>query len=517
MPKAFDFGSVNLTSGEGTLSARPVSETPFRIAILGDFSGRSNRGISDAKTMAESHPLLIDRDNFDEVLSRVSPELDLAMGDGSLHLRFSELEDFHPDRIFHQLEAFARLRDLRGRLDDPSTFQQAADELGLRSHGHVPEQRSATAMPAVAPNAARLASASLLDEMIEQTESRIAENRHSRKPDEVREFAQRVAAENLVDAPDARQPEIVSVIDRVVGGLMRAVLHNPDFQALEAAWRATFFLVRQLETGSRLKLYLIDISRAELAEDLNAATDLRHTGTYRLLVEQSVETVGAEPWAVIVGNFGFGSQSEDPHILRRLAAIASRAGAPFLAEADSRLLGCASLAANPHPRDWNISKDMANRWAELRRRPEAGAVGLALPRFLLRLPYGKKTVSVESFDFEEFPEQPVHEDYLWGNPAFALALLLAQSVSLAEGEMSPGMAKEIEGLPLHIYRKDGDSVSKPCAETLLTDEAVERLLEEGLIPVVSVKNRDAVWIPRFQSISSPPQALAGDGQSSLTG
>ena len=119
MPKAFDFGGVNLTSGGDSSGARPSSETPFRIAILGDFSGRTHRGISDTKTIAKRRALLIDRDNFDEVLSRIGPELEVAMGDGSLHLRFSELDDFHPDQIFQQLEAFNKLRELRGRLQDP--------------------------------------------------------------------------------------------------------------------------------------------------------------------------------------------------------------------------------------------------------------------------------------------------------------------------------------------------------------------------------------------------------------
>src|SRR5208282_1891901 len=194
--------------------------------------------------------------------------------------------------------------------------------------------------------------------------------------------------------------------------LMRAILHNPDFQALEAAWRAAFLLVRQLETGSQLKLYLVDISKQELAADLSSATDLRATGLYRLLVEQTVETPGAEPWSIIVGNYSFGSSSDDAQLLSRLAKIASRARAPFLAAASPRLLGCSSLAATPHPREWKVREpELARAWAELRRLPEVGSIGLALPRFLLRLPYGKKTSPIESFEFEEFPETPVHEEY----------------------------------------------------------------------------------------------------------
>jgi type VI secretion system protein ImpC len=192
-----------------------------------------------------------------------------------------------------------------------------------------------------------------------------------------------------------------------------------------------------------------------------------------------------------------------------MARIAHRARAPFLAEASPRVLGCSSLASTPHPREWKAPQEPASGWAELRRLPEADAIGLALPRFLLRLPYGKKTSPLESFDFEEFPELPVHQDYLWGNPAFAIALLLAQSFSEAGWEMRPGSVTEIDKVPLHLYRRDGQSESKPCAEVLLTEDAAERMVEAGLIPLVSFKDRDLVRVVRFQSVADPPRALAG--------
>jgi len=510
MPRPFDFGGVNLTAGEGSAGARPKQETPFRIAILGDFSGRANRGISDAKTIGKPRAVLVDRDNFDEVLSRSGAAIRLPMGDsGSLHLKFSDLEDFHPDRIFQSLEIFSKLRDLRGRVQDASTFQETAKELGVRSRDSVPKPKQRETSPVVAPSAAKLASGSLLDEMIEQTEARVATDRSRRPPDEIGEFAKQVVAQHLVSMPDPRQAEILAVIDRALGSLMGAVLHNPDFQSLEAVWRATFFLVRQLETSSQLKLYLFDISKQELAADLGSSTDLRDTGVYRLLVEESVETPGAEPWAIIVGNYSFGAGDDDVDVLSRMARIATRARAPFLAEASAHLLGCSSLASTPRPREWKASQNLSRGWAGLRHLPEAEAVGLALPRFLLRLPYGKGTSPLESFDFEEFAEVPVHEDYLWGNPAFAVALLLAQSFSEAGWEMGSGSTSEIANLPLHVYPRDGGSESKPCAEVLLTEDAAVRVMDEGLIPLVSFKDRDLVRVVRFQSIADPARALAG--------
>jgi type VI secretion system protein ImpC len=511
MAKRFDFGSVNLSAGADSSGASPSAETPFCIAILGDLSGRANRGVFDPGTIGERRSVQVDRDNFEEVLSRFGPEIQLPIGEGGLlRLQFSELEDFHPDRLFERLEAFGKLRGLRSRLQDPSTFKEAAEELGLRSlepAATVPRTRDTA--PVVAPSAARLASGSLLDDMVEQTESRASEKPPRRKPDEVREFAQRAAAKSLVSSPDPRQPEILAVIDRAVGGLMRAVLHNQDFQALEAIWRAIFLLVRQIETSSQLKLYLFDISKQELSADLSSAKDVRDTGLYRLLVEKSVKTLGAEPWSVVVGSYTFGAGSEDASLLSGLAKVVRRAGGSFLAEASPRLLGCSSLASNPNPRDWSASEELAKAWTELRRLPEATAIGLALPRFLLRLPYGEKTSPLEAFNFEEFAGPPTHDEYLWGNPAFALALLLAQSFSESGWDMRPGEITEVERLPLHVYRKNGESESKPCAEVLLTEDAVESILDAGLIPLVSFKGRDSVRVVRFQSIADPAQLLAG--------
>jgi len=508
--KPYDFGGVNLNAGEDSSGANPTSETPFCIAILGDFSGRANRGLTDPQSIGKRRAVLVDRDNFDEVLAKFKPELRLPLGGGgSLHLNFSEIDDFHPDRIYQSLDAFAKLRALRSRLQDRSTFREAADELGLgRKEPASAAQPQPEAVASRPPSAVSLASGSLLDDMIEQTEVRAELERPKRETDAVRAFAQRVAAESLIATPDPRQPEILAVMDRAIGALMQAVLHNPDFQALEAIWRATFLLVRQLETGSQLKLCLFDISKQELAADLQSSPDVRGTGTYRLLVEKSVETAGADVWSVLVGNYTFGAEKNDWAVLSRMARIAHRAGAAFLAHASSKVLGCASLASSPHPRDWGQVPDAA-AWSEFRHSAEAAAVGLGLPRFLLRLPYGQKTSAAEAFAFEELSDPIAHEDYLWGNPAFVLALLLGQSFAQSGWEMRVGEAVGMSGLPLHTYSKNGESHCQACAEVLLTEEAVERMLDEGLIPLVSFKNRDSVRVARFQSATDPQRRLSG--------
>ena len=508
MAKPFNFGEINLIAGDAATSAVPDSETPFCIAILGDFSGRANRHICDPTSIATRRALLVDRDNFDQVTAKIAPEIHLPLGgkDGTISFRFSNIDDFHPDQIFQRSPMFERLRDLRSRLSNPETFASTADELGIGSRPQSQTREPAPVRPA--PEVSGLAGASLLDAMIESSESG-APTTHRQRRDEVQEFARRVSESSAVAAADPRQTEVVAMIDRATGGQMRALLHVPDFQALEAAWRALFLLIRRIETNSLLKLYLIDISQAELAADLTASTDLRATGTYKLLVERSVRTPGAEPWTLLVGNYTFGPQREDVELLGKLGKVASAAGAPFIAGASPRLQGCTSFERTPEPRSWNLTPELTESWAALRGLREASSLGLVLPRFLLRLPYGKKTDAIESFDFEEVAETPAHEDYLWGNSAFICALLLAQSFSEAEWEMRPGAIAEIDRLPLHAYERDGEQDLKPCAETLLTEDAAEQMMEHGLMPLASLKGRGAVRLVRFQSIAAPLRALAG--------
>jgi type VI secretion system protein ImpC len=357
----------------------------------------------------------------------------------------------------------------------------------------------------------RVVSGSLLDEMVEQTEGRAAEDVPSKRPDEFTTLVSKIVAPHVVAKADPRQAELVALVDKVTSAQMAALLHIPDFQALEAAWRAVFFLVRNIETDNKLKLFLIDVSKEELAEDLLQARNLNSTGVYRLLVEKTVGTPGAEPWAVIAGNFSFGPSLDDIELLGRMAKVAGRAGAPFIAGASPRLLGCDSVLELPEPRRWKsqMSGETAARWHSLRNSFEARFVGLALPRFLLRLPYGRETEPTELFQFEEVPEPSAHENYLWGNAAFGCTLLLAQSFSEEGWELQPGTISEIGGLPVYTYTVEGEPKILPCAEVLMTQTAAEEMMEEGIMPLASLKDQPTVRLVRFQAIAEPLGPLAG--------
>lgn len=520
MSKSHSFVKVDvgLTTSMRAPPATPEPGTPFRVAILGDFSGRSNRGLREVgPTLAGWRPVLVDRDNLDEVIARQNVELSLGrIGNEQIPviLQFKTLDDFHPDRIFERLEFFRSLRQTRKRLENPATFAEAAADVRSWAKIETVEtplttQEPPRQSPAAEPNP--LSVENLFDQTIEETQGQHVEGRVAEGNVNWNALLREIVEPYSVPGADPQLPELVACVDAAAAAVMRAILHHPDFQSIEAAWRALHFLTRRLETDSQLKLYVFDISKNELAADLRATEDLATSGTYKLLVEKTVGTPGAVPWSLLLGNFTFDHTREDAELLGRIGKVSRQAGAPFVAAASSRLLGCKSLAESPDPDDWQLPPDAAaaEAWAVIRRLTEADYAGLALPRFLLRLPYGRKTDPTDQFAFEELADGADHECYLWGNPAFVCACLLAQAFSQEGWHFRPGTVNEIDGLPVHVYTKDGEQEIKPCGEVLLTERAIDKIASFGLMPLVSVQGQDVIRMVSFRSIAAPTRALAG--------
>ena len=325
-----------------------------------------------------------------------------------------------------------------------------------------------------------------------------------------------IVGPHVVASADPSQASLIAAVGAAITTQMRAVLHHRDFQCLESAWRSLDFLVRNVETDEQLQLYMLDISKDELVDDLNASDQLGSTGLYHLLVEETVHTPGAELWAVIAGDYTFDATAQDAQVLGRAAKIAHQAGAPFLGGASPRLLGCDSLATTPDCAQWDqpMGDDAAAAWQALRQLPESSYVGLLAPRFLIRLPYGSAADEIDRFEFEElaahgFDPVASHPSFLWANPAFIAALLLAQSFNMRGWDMSPGAGGTIDGLPAHTFKRHGETEMTPCAEIWLTDRCADAVLSKGVMPLMSIKSRDAVRLTRFQSLAQPPKKHRG--------
>jgi type VI secretion system protein ImpC len=495
MPKrpASGEADVQLTASmEEEARGVPEPDTPLRILVLGDFGGAESGPLATRKLHA------VDRDVLEEVFARLRVKADLPLGDDrSASLELRSLDDFHPDRLVTRLPLFAELRDVRERLENPRTFAEAAKAIRAWA-GAAPERKPVTA-----------SSESKSDDIVSDLLAGAA-----RRPKAGVDFAfetelKALVRPHLVPGEDPDLPRLLAAVDGVLSGLLRAVLRHPRLKALEAAWRGLDLLVHRVDDEA-VRIFLLDVSRASLASDLTGAEKLSGTGLYRRLVTETVDTPGAEPWGAIVGLYDFGPTLADAALLSRIAKVARAAGAPFLAGTRGEIVGCASLAATPDPDDWERpGGEGAVIWEELRTLPEAAWVALALPRLMLRLPYGAKTDPIEPFPFEEMPGTPDHEAYLWGNPALASALVLAGAFATDRWALRPETAAEIDGLPSHVFEDRDETRVTPPSEVVLTLRAAEKLLEAGLVPVLSLKGQEVVRVARLQSIASPLQALAG--------
>jgi type VI secretion system protein ImpC len=402
-------------------SSRPRtgSESGARYLVLGDFGGRP------------TEPLTVDRDSLDDVLSR----LDVSVSG----IRMREVEDFHPDHLYHRLDEFAALRE--------SGAEQAPAE-GPRSTPYADIEEI-------------LRPGSLLEQI-------------AGGGDPFQQYVRDLARAAAAPAKGNDDPRIA-----VLGERMRAMLHHPRFQALEATWRGLEFVVRQAD--ETVHIHIAQFSRADLERDLAGATNLRTTRTFALL--------HAREWSGIFGLYAFGSSPEDIELLGRIALVAAHAHAPFVAEG---------------------SVDMGQHWRELQQVPEAGQIALALPRFLLRLPYGAKTSKIESFPFEEMPDvlkgsPPRHAQYLWGHPALAVLTLLAR---IEEDSMENGNPNlDLRQLPVHNYQQDGEWKMTPCAEVWLSEQHVRALIDLGMIPLVAFRDQDRVRVAGLRAINGGPFPL----------
>jgi type VI secretion system protein ImpC len=493
---------VELDAGQGVATQElpyeePLAdETPFRIAVLADFSGRANRGILETgRALAARRPVRIDRDNVDEVIARLAPELLLPLGDGRAAVRFSELDDFHPDRLYERLPAFRALRETRERAAAPVPLGEIGRQSGRASTGRV------------APPSGNLLDQILGDSPAPPGGAAAAPARADPRAvpsDPLSDFVRRAVAPHIVPETVPAHPERVEEVDQIVGADLRAVLHHADFQALESAWRSVDFLVRRLETDATLQVYLIDVSKAELAADLANADGLS-SGTNRLVVESSVGTAGTRPWSLLVGLYSFGPDADDVDLLGELAVVARAAGAPLIAAADSRVVGSSSFGSASDPDDWSDGE--TPEFDALRRTAESRYVGLAAPRFLLRLPYGGPDgAPCDVPGFEELSAPNAHDDYLWGNSAVLGALLHGEAFASEGWSLRPRL--DVPGLPFHVVRAHGEVTAKPCAEAVLSARAVDRILGRGVMAVQSMKDGDAVRLARMQSIAEPLAALA---------
>ena len=304
---------------------------------------------------------------------------------------------------------------------------------------------------------------------------------------------------------------IIAELDRKLSEQINQILHHPDFQQIEGAWRGLHYLVNNTETDEMLKIRFMNITKTELGKTLK-----RYKGTawdqsplFKRVYEEEYGQFGGEPFGCLVGDYHFDHTAPDVELLGEMSKVSAAAHTPFIAGASPRAMQMDSWQELANPRDLTkiFTTPEYAAWRSLRESDDARYLGLAMPRFLSRLPYGAKTNPVEEFDFEEETGAADHSKYTWGNAAYAMAVNINRSFKLygwcsrIRGIESGGA---VEGLPVHTFPTDDGGVDMKCpTEIAISDRREAELAKNGFMPLIHRKNSDFAAFIGAQSLQKP--------------
>ncbi|MCL2161134.1 MAG: type VI secretion system contractile sheath large subunit [Betaproteobacteria bacterium] len=304
---------------------------------------------------------------------------------------------------------------------------------------------------------------------------------------------------------------MVAAIDEKLTQQINNILHHSDFQQLEGAWCGLHYMVNNTETDEHLKIRVMDISKQELAKTLKrfkgAAWD--QSPIFKKVYEEEYGQFGGEPYGALVGDYFFDQSPPDVEILGEMAKIAAAAHAPFISGASPTLMQMGSWQELANPRDLTkiFSTPEYAGWRSLRESDDSRYLGLCMPRFLARTPYGAKTNPIEEFDFEEDTAGADHNKYTWANAAYAMATNINRSYKLyGWGSRIRGVESggAVENLPLHTFPSDDGGVDQKCpTEIAISDRREAELSKAGLLSLIHRKNSDFAAFIGAQSLNKP--------------
>jgi type VI secretion system protein ImpC len=306
---------------------------------------------------------------------------------------------------------------------------------------------------------------------------------------------------------------LIAALDQKLTDQINLIMHTEQFQAVESAWRGLHYMVNNTETDEMLKIRVMNVSKNDLAKSLKKfkGTAWDQSPFFKKMYEEEFGQFGGEPFGSIVADYYFDNSAPDVELLTSMAKIAAAAHAPLIAAAAPSVMLMESWSELANPRDLTkiFQTPEHAAWRSFRESEDSRYVGLAMPRFLARQPYGAKTDPVEAFDFEEDTSAPGSRNYTWANAAYAMAVNINRSFkeygwcSRIRGIESGGA---VEGLPVHSFPTDDGGVAMQCpTEIAISDRREAELAANGFMPLVHKKNTDFAAFIGAQSMHKPAE------------
>jgi type VI secretion system protein ImpC len=296
-------------------------------------------------------------------------------------------------------------------------------------------------------------------------------------------------------------------VDELLSKQLNEIMHHADFQRLEGSWRGLHYLVHNSETSTSLRIRVLNVSKKDLLKDLERASEFDQSALFKKVYEAEYGMFGGEPYGTLIGDYEFTRHPQDMALLERISNVAAAAHAPFISAAHPGLFGMESFTDLTKPRDLAKVFDTVEyaKWKSFRDSEDSRYVALTLPRTLARYPYGKNTVPVEAFDFEESIDG--HNDYLWSNAAYAYGTKMTDAFAkhgwcaAIRGVEGGGL---VEGLPTHTFSTEDGEVALKCpTEVPITDRREKELDDLGFIGLVHCKGTDKAAFFGSRSTQKP--------------
>ncbi len=336
---------------------------------------------------------------------------------------------------------------------------------------------------------------SLLDQIVEEGKVGKDAAAKERGKDMIKQFVSEVLAGSITVS---KNNEVminarIAQIDHLVSLQLNEVMHHPEFQKIEGTWRGLRYLLNNTETSENLKIKILNVSKKDLLRDLQRAPEFDQSALFKKVYEEEFGVFGGAPFGALVGDYAFDKSGQDIELLEKVAQVAAASHAPFITGASHDMFNLESFTALDQPRDLAKVFDTTEygRWKAFRQSDDARYVALAMPRMLLREPYGSATVPIEAFNYEEHVDGREHDAYLWGNAAWGLASKVTSAFqsygwcATIRGVESGGL---VEGLPVHNFKTDSGDVAMKCpTEVAITDRREKELADLGFVPLVHQK------------------------------
>jgi len=337
---------------------------------------------------------------------------------------------------------------------------------------------------------------SLLDEIVQATKLKPTDEAYALTRRGVEALITQLLepGREAVRVSKAALDDMIAEIDKKLSLQVDTILHQSDFQKLESAWRVLKLLIDRTDFRENIKIELLNVSKEDLLEDFEDSPEVVKSGLYKTIYTAEYGQFGGKPIAAMISNYEFGAGPQDIKLLQYCASVATMAHAPFVTAASPAFFGLLDFNTLPHLKDLKSIFDgpQYTKWQSFRETEDSRYVGLTLPRFLLRLPYGPDTQPVKAFNYQE-DVSASHNHYLWGNSSFAFASKLTDSFAKyrwCANIIGPAGGGAVEDLPLHQFEAMGAIQTKIPTEVLISERREFELAEEGFMALTMRKGSD---------------------------